>query len=260
MQGSYGNDTNIWADSDVDIVLATGSMFYFDIDALPEVEKGKFHASFPAADTYSYADFKKEVTAWLTSKFGSSVKPGTKAIFIEGNGNRRDSDVLPAAEFRHYFGFKDAANPSVAKGIVFWKTDGTKIVNFPKQHSANCTTKHQATNHRFKPAVRMFKNMRNKMIDDGYLEDGIAPSYYIEGLLSNAADYCFSGTLQEMFNACMNHLRQSNREHLMCANGIHWLVRDGAQICWSVANFNTFMAAVQTFWDENGGKRKTIWL
>ena len=62
-----------------------------------------------------------------------------------------------------------------------------------------------------------------------------------------------------MFTACMNHLRQANRDNLMCANGIHWLVRDGQQVCWSVANFSTFMGAVQKFWDD-GGKRKTIWL
>jgi len=68
------------------------------------------------------------------------VEPGNKAIFVKGNGSRRDADVLAAAEHRRYTGPGD----NYHAGIVFWTSDGTEIVNFPKQHSANCTAKHQA--------------------------------------------------------------------------------------------------------------------
>jgi hypothetical protein len=40
----------------------------------------------------------------------------------------------------------------------------------------------------FKQTVRIFKNMRHRLIDDRLLRDGAAPSYYIEGLLSNVPD------------------------------------------------------------------------
>jgi tRNA nucleotidyltransferase (CCA-adding enzyme) len=39
LQGSYGNDTNIYADSDVDVVIATDAVFYSDLDRLSDEEK-----------------------------------------------------------------------------------------------------------------------------------------------------------------------------------------------------------------------------
>ncbi len=35
LQGSYGNDTNIYAESDVDIVISCSDTFYRDVSALP---------------------------------------------------------------------------------------------------------------------------------------------------------------------------------------------------------------------------------
>ena len=34
LQGSYGNDTNIYAESDVDVVIRTDSIYYYDTSAL----------------------------------------------------------------------------------------------------------------------------------------------------------------------------------------------------------------------------------
>src|SRR5579864_7889306 len=57
LQGSYGNDTNIYAESDVDIVIRTDSIYHYDTSALTPQELQSFYASFTAA-TYTYADFK----------------------------------------------------------------------------------------------------------------------------------------------------------------------------------------------------------
>ena len=40
LQGSYGNDTNIYADSDVDIVICLESVYYSDLQHLNDQEKG----------------------------------------------------------------------------------------------------------------------------------------------------------------------------------------------------------------------------
>lgn len=250
LQGSYGNDTNIWSDSDVDVVIYTSSLFYYDMTNLDTADKSRFEQTYPESASYTYADFKNEVTDWLQYNYRDAVKPGSKAIYIRGNGTRRDADVLPAAEFRHYWSFPSASGERHAKGIVFWKADGTKIVNFPKQHSDNCTAKHQQTASWFKPTVRVFKNMRNRMIRDKVLEDGVAPSYYIEGLLTNAPDSCFGNSFERTFLQCIQYLRYADRSKMTCANGIHWLVRDGQEVCWSTANFNIFMAALPSYWDN----------
>lgn len=54
LQGSYGNDTNIHADSDVDIVICTTTLFYYNIDGLGDSEQQNFHAAYPSASSYSY--------------------------------------------------------------------------------------------------------------------------------------------------------------------------------------------------------------
>ncbi|MGO8100446.1 nucleotidyltransferase [Rhizobium leguminosarum] len=248
LQGSYGNNTNIRSDSDVDVVIYTDAVFYYDLTNLDDAGKTRFEQGHPGVGAYTYADFKKEVADWLRAKYGQDVRQGTKATLIRGNGSRRDADVLPAVQHRHYWSFPSASGAQYAQGIVFWKADGTKIVNYPKQHSENCTNKHQRTASWFKPTVRVFKNMRNRMVADGFLEESVAPSYYIEGLLSNAADTCFGHSFERTFAHCVNYLSRADIDHLKCANGIHWLVRDGAEVCWSSSNFSTFMRALPVYW------------
>ncbi len=90
LQGSYGNDTNIYADSDIDIVLRLDSTYYHDTSALPGAELTAFNAAFVPAP-YSLDDFKRDVVGWLASpaNFGSAVTPSAKAIYIAPQGNRR---------------------------------------------------------------------------------------------------------------------------------------------------------------------------
>jgi hypothetical protein len=253
LQGSYGNDTNIWSDSDVDIVICTTSVFYYDIDNLADYEQRNFHTAFPGSASYSYQDFKKEVTGWLILQYGHAVRPGKKAIFVQGNDSRRDADVLPAAEYRQYYEHRNIASTGYWRGIVFWKTDGTRIVNFPKQHSDNCTTKHQGTNNWFKPTVRVFKNIRNKMIQLGILEDGIAPSYYIEGLLYNVPNQIFGQSFQRTVLSCLSYASNADRSTFKCANGIHPLLRDNSEVSWSPDHCSRFLTALQFYWDHHQG-------
>jgi hypothetical protein len=84
-----------------------------------------------------------------------------------------------ATQFRRYYSGNWPLR--YATGTCFFaSTAGTRIVNYPKQHSANRTTKHQDTNRRFKPMVRVLKNLRNCMIDNGVVEAGLARSYLLE--------------------------------------------------------------------------------
>src|SRR6266850_3223678 len=58
LQGSYGNDTNIWAESDVDVVIRYHGAFYDDIEERPADEQAAFHAACPVKHKYVYKDFK----------------------------------------------------------------------------------------------------------------------------------------------------------------------------------------------------------
>ena len=58
LQGSYGNDTNVYADSDVDVVLKHNGAFYYDLSHMPEQAQASFKSAFPSSAAYGYSEFK----------------------------------------------------------------------------------------------------------------------------------------------------------------------------------------------------------
>jgi hypothetical protein len=249
LQGSYGNGTNVYRDSDVDVVIRLNQTYYADTNSLKPDAKENYDKAFSRA-TYQYADFKADILAWLQKQFSADVNPGKKAIFIKGRGNRRDADVLVCAQHRRYRAASMGVDASYDEGIVFWTSDGIETVNFPKQHSENCTTKHQNTNQQFKRMVRVYKNMRNRMIDDRYIAIGVAPSYFIEGMLWNVPVDKFVQSYEDSFVNSFDWVLNADKTKLACANDLYWLVRDNSNVCWSSANFEAYLAAVKKYWSE----------
>lgn len=249
LQGSYGNDTNVYRDSDVDIVIRLDGTYYYDNGALTEGAKASFNKSFSAA-TYGYDEFKADILSWLKKKFGSAVIPGTKAIYIKGDGARRDADVLVCAKYRRYRQDSNGNDDKYDEGISFFRTDGTRIDNFPKQHSDNCTTKHQASSSWFKPTVRIYKNIRNRMVDENVLQAGIAPSYFIEGMLWNVPSSSYGSSYGGTFVATLNWIRAADKAQLACANDLFYLVRDNSNVCWTTANFDSYISKLTTYWNN----------
>ncbi len=251
LQGSYGNDTNIYADSDVDIVMRLDSVFYTDLSELSESDKANYEANRSPAQ-YSWTEFRKEVIAQLTKAYGSAAQPGSKAIYVAGNGGRLDADVLPAAEFRRYFRYAGPSDQRYTEGICFWLPNGTQIINYPKQHSANCTAKHQRTGSWFKPTVRIFKNMRNTMVARGRLAEGVAPSYFVEGMLYNVPDAKFSSSYGATLVNVLNWLNSCDRTKLECANELYFLLHPTSPVTWRPEQFDTFLTALINFWNTGG--------
>ena len=249
LQGSYGNDTNIYADSDVDVVMHLDSIYYPDISRLSEADKAAYQVG-RSDSNYTLNDFKTQVIKQLTNKFDLAVTPGKKAIFVKGNGSRRDADVLACAEFRRYFSFSSEATQNYAKGICFFLPDGTRIENFPKQHSENCTTKHQSTNSWFKPMVRVLKNMRNRMIDDGLIVEGLAPSYYLEGLLYNVPNDKFGKSYGDTFVNAITWIQKADRSKFECANGLFYLLRDNSPVTWREESCAKFVSMAVKLWNN----------
>ena len=250
LQGSYGNDTNIYAESDVDVVIRTDSIYYYDTSALNPQELQTFNTSFTAA-TFTYAEYKSQVVQALQKSFGQNdANPGERAIKIKANGNRRSSDVIVATQFRRYY--SGPLGPLYVPGICFFTSTGTRIANYPKQHSANLTTKHQATNQWFKPMVRILKNMRSKLVKDGLLPVGSAPSYFIEGLLYNVPNDKFGTSYGDSFVAAVNWILAADRTKFVTPSGQHYLARDGAPECWPCSNCNSFIDEIVKLWNKWG--------
>ncbi|MBC2858366.1 nucleotidyltransferase [Stappia sp. 28M-7] len=249
LQGSYGNDTNIYADSDVDVVICLTEVYYGDVSHLSDEEKARYNAN-RSPGTIGFKEFKAHVLAWLTKKFGSGVTAGKKAIFIPGDRNRRDADVLVCVANKMFISYPATGEPAFYEGVCFWTSDEEKIVNYPRQHLDNCTAKNGASASRFKPSIRILKNMRNAMIEQGYINAGLAPSYFLEGMLSNVPTQQFVNSHQQTFENYMDWLQACSVGDLTCANGIHYLVRDGQSVCWNLSDFNTFRASAMRFYNR----------
>ena len=249
LQGSYGNSTNIYADSDVDIVLCSNQVFYSDTDRLTGSGKGEYE-NWRTAGGYTFPEFRKDVIAYLTSRFGDAVEPRSKAIKIHGNGTRRDCDVLCCMQNRSYYRFSKTDLNSYYSGICFWDNGQNKIVNYPKQHLSNCTAKHQATTNRFKPTVRIIKNMRNRMIELNLINGDLAPSYYLEGLIYNVPSNHFVSSKVDTIVNCLNWFNNCDRNDLLCANERYYLLRENSNVCWEPINFENFLSATIKFWND----------
>jgi len=249
LQGSYGNDTNVWADSDVDIVLRHTGAFYHDLSDMPEEKQAAFKKAYGPDAQYGYPNFKKDALAWIQELYEDDVDTsGKKAVKITGNGNRRNADVVICQEFRRYHDFNGIGRETFDEGMCLYVED-QRIENFPKQHSDNCTAKHQATGN-FKHMVRIYKNMRNWMIENDLLEEGIAPSYFIEGMLSNVPNEKFKGRYGDVWVECFNWIVATDKMKMITASGLHYLIRDGHSVCWPAENFNTFMGALKESWES----------
>ena len=149
LQGSYGNDTNIYAESDVDIVMRLDSIYGYDISDLPPEQQAVFQQTFSAA-TYTFAEVKQGVVTRLSDAFGTdNVTPGNKAVRIKAGGSRRSADVVVCYQYRRYIRFNSLSDCQYVPGIIFSSTSDGYIINYPKRHSENCTEKHQATNKNF---------------------------------------------------------------------------------------------------------------
>jgi len=134
LQGSYGNDTNIYAESDVDIVIKLDDCWQSDLGALPEEDKAAYRNAFVDA-TYTHVDFKRDVLKVLKDRYGTAVNGGDKAIAIAAEGNRRSADVIAAIQFRRYYKFKSTYDQSYDEGICLYNSCGERIANYPKQHA-----------------------------------------------------------------------------------------------------------------------------
>lgn len=249
LQGSYGNYTNIYAESDVDIVIQMNNTFYHDLKKLPDAQKQAFNAAYSNAE-YPYDSFKKDVLTVLTDKYGDDINSGDKAISIAANGGRRKADVIAAVQYRRYHKFLTTSDQLYDEGICFFSSSGEQIANYPKYHSDNLTAKHQSTQKGFKPMARVLKNLRGKLVDEKVIASGVAPSYYLEGLLYNVPDDKFTTSYGDSFVNCINWIQEADRSKFVCANKQYYLLWEDSPVTWRASKCDEFLAAAVELWNQ----------
>lgn len=251
LQGSYKNDTNIRADSDVDVILELKSTFHYDVSALPQAEETLYHEAYPNA-TYCWSDFRTDVLRALRAYYGAaSIIEGNKSVKVPSDGNRVSADVIVSLNHKKYDRFRGLSDQGLVEGIAFKSLrEGRWIVNFPKLHYENCVAKNssRATVGWFKPTVRLFKNARKYLADKGAIPATLAPSYFLESLIYNAPDGLFGGSYQNTFCEVVNWLLQADYSQFICPNQQVQLFGE-AEEQWLSDDAKTLVSSLVNLWN-----------
>ena len=249
LQGSYKNSTNIRADSDVDLVVQYNKYFNKDLTRLSPVEVQRYEASHHNVD-YSPVNWRNDVEKALRKKFPGKVQLGGGKAFkvVTGPGNMT-ADVLAAFHYKQYTHYNSLNDEGFDPGIKFADSAGKITLNFPKLHIENGETKNSETDGRYKPSVRIFKNARNRATERGLLVDGAAPSYFVECLLYNVPDGCFTASVRETYKAVVNHLSANAIDGYFCQNGqLPLFGPDSTQ--WNTTDATSFVQAFIELWNK----------
>jgi len=252
LQGSYRNFTNIYGDSDVDIVVKYNDAWGRDLALLPQ-DQVQAYLQTVTPSLYSWEQFRADVLTSLRTYYGpGSVTEGPKSLKIAAAPGRLAADVVPAFTYKRFNYFVNEVIQNYTEGIRFYdRRDGREIVNYPKQHIANGQGKNsdQRTDGNYKPTVRMFKNARTRLIDDGVVTRALAPSYFVECLVYNAPDALFVAGRQNAMHGVLEWLLGNPLPPMVCGNGIVPLFGPTPEQ-WTIPNATTFVAGLVQLWNS----------
>ena len=102
----------------------------------------------------------------------------------------------------------------------------------------------------FKPMVRVFKNLRGKLIAEDMIANNVAPSYYLEGLLYNVPNEKFTTSYEDCFVSCIDWIQQADRSKFVCANEQYYLLREDSPVTWRAAKCDEFLEAAIKLWSQ----------
>jgi hypothetical protein len=210
-QGSYRNNTNVRADSDVDVGILCFDTFFYD---LPETYTRENFDISPA--TYYYEQFKNEVGEALISYFGSgAVSRGKKAFDVHETSYHVEADVAAFFEHRRY-----STNGKYLSGVELRPDNDGRVINWPEQHYQNGVKKNKATSRAYKSLVRIIKSLCNEMSDQNIQQAKDVCGFLIECLVWNVPNSNFSHSdWTGDVRACLAHLFNNTKEEKNC---IEW--------------------------------------
>jgi len=254
LQGSYRNTTNIYSDSDVDVVVLLRETYTRDTSRLASLAQHAEQTAFRQSPAqYPWAQFRADVLQSLRAYYPGLVATGNKAIKVQGGNGRLAADVVPSVVHKLYTSYGTtiltAGLETHVEGISFFNQAGRQIVNYPKQHIDNGQDKNTRTNGNYKPVVRMFKNARRHLVDRGRIAGPLAPSYFVECLLYNIPDHVFVANRQLAMREILESLRDTAKDLFICQNG-EVLLFGPAEEQWAIADADFLIKEMIRMWNN----------
>lgn len=250
LQGSYKNATNIYADSDVDLVVQLNSTWRRNLSQLSKSQKSAYKESYSSA-SYGWEDFHEDVVETLRDYYGwSSVDIEDRAVVLDSDSLPLTGDIVICQQYRRYNLFSSKSDQDFDEGIIFWdQSTNEKIIGYPKIHHKNGVDKNKVVNGRFRETIRIFKNARSYLIEKDEIGEGLAPSFFIECLLYNVPEEKFKYDLQDRFVEILNWLLEAQLSTFVCQNGIQELFGNES-IQWSRSDAREYIHQLVDLWND----------
>ena len=131
---------------------------------------------------------------------------------------------------------------------IFLPDERRWVVSHPQRHYQRGRRKERATGNRFKRTVRMFKATRNRLINDGAINERTAPSYFIECLLYNVPERLFSQQLSATYMDILNWIGSAQMRTFATQSGDMPLFGSLPEQ-WTIDEARRFMVALRQLWD-----------
>lgn len=213
-KGSYPNNTNVRADSDVDIAVQCSEAEYWD--EVSPASRPTGGASYTGI--WTAAKLRTELVAALRTAFGNQVDTsGTTAIRVNSSTARVDADVVPCFDHVDYL-----AGGQRREGTKVFRKNGDDFENYPAQHLAQGRAKNARTGQKFKEAVRVLKRVENAMVVSGDHRE--VPSFFVECLVYNCPDHLFSAvTWEDRVRRLLFHIWDGTHGDVEPADGDRWM-------------------------------------
>jgi hypothetical protein len=170
----------VYNSGDVDILVIRTDTYYADFSEAPATSTEAAPARNPSQ---MFDEHTEGVYRTLQAQYGTrNIERREKAIDVESDDLPLGADVVPCLQYRRFWSRQPGNH---MKGIVFWTDDGTKVVNFPQRHLIMGERYNEWCDGNYKATIRIFKNLRNALLERDSIDEGVTSSYFIECLLSN---------------------------------------------------------------------------
>lgn len=248
LQGSYRNTTMVYGSGDVDILVIRNDTYLADFSNV----ESPTHDPPTKNPKRMFEEHREGVYRTLQAQYGqNAVKQNDKAIELDAEKLPLGADVVPTLRYRRYW---ERTPPDYTNGIVFWSREDVRVENFPRWHRIQGTLKNDRTNGQYKPTIRLFKNLRNALVNEGEIDKENASSYYIECLLSNIPDSIIrEPDLRERVEATLEQLESDAAENFPNHTMQHGMkpLFGSHPTQWDVTHGRTFIDAAREFYETD---------
>ncbi len=241
LQGSYRNNTHLRRQSDVDVVVELTSLPIRDGSLLPDSQKALLKRTFPESE-YGWRRFRRDVLRAITAGFGESrVREGRKTLKLVMESPEIPVDVVVAVRYLKYTEYSGQRSYKNTEGLgLYLPAEGRWTVSYPHLHRRNGVAKEKATSWWFRRTIRMFKNARAQLVEEGRLGPATARSYQIECLLYNVPDGRLGGSHQSAYSSALHWLDRNDPSRFSCQNKMVPLF-DGGPDSWNKRDARTLI-------------------